>query len=225
MSAAPSASAAPWEKPFWTAGAALAGATTTTRDNAWARGFLPLFRSLTRYSVWPVSSATARPRRSSERILAAGRGRASASEVMRVRVAALMAADTARRQALRVTRLDGAFGPMPTSNTRSARMPSRSVMSQVSPALAVKSPRLRSRASFSRPRRSRALVSAASSPSSWTPTATQSTGSSASPFVQISNCMFTLALSRRVGCFKVAKCNSSLFRWPVAADPRSLHPA
>ena len=37
--------------------------------------------------------------------------------------------------------------------------------------------------------------------------------------------MITLALSRRVGCFKVAKCNSSQFRWSVAADSRSLHPA
>ena len=53
ISAAPLASAVPWVKPFLTACAALACVATTTRVSAWARGFLPLLRSLTRYSVWP----------------------------------------------------------------------------------------------------------------------------------------------------------------------------
>ena len=53
-----------------------------------------------------------------------GRGRASANEVMRVRVAALMAADTMRRQALReISSFEvGTFGPIPTSSTRAARL-------------------------------------------------------------------------------------------------------
>jgi hypothetical protein len=49
-----------------------------------------------------------------------GRGSASASEAMRVRVAAPMAAHTTRRHDLRVI-VGAAFGPMPTSSTRSAR--------------------------------------------------------------------------------------------------------
>ena len=70
-----------------------------------------------------MSSATARPRRSSDSSLAAGRGSASASVVTRVRVAAPMEAMTARRQALRVISFfeDWLLGPRPTSSTRSAR--------------------------------------------------------------------------------------------------------
>ena len=121
---------------------------------------------------------------------------------------------TARRQVLRVisSREEGAFEPRPTSNTRSARMPSRSVKPGF-PGFGGEVTALEEPREFFAAAQVESIGFGGEFAVVVDADGDTIDGQLGEPFVQISNCMFTLALSRRVGCFKVAKCNPSLVRW------------